>query len=404
MNETIDHLIQTRFDRVANLYDNRDWEDVRARTARSKPTRPRRAPLRLAVVAAAAALTATLTAAAFGWPRTFVDFFKAPAAPESVGHFFSAFKTAVPHGVSPDTKLGQPREIMAAIFDADNLPPTHPILHTLYVAPRADGGFCYVWTDFGGGCADPEVAAKSTTDPAARPLGLDWLENDYVGLVDGWVRTDAKTVEARFADGTTAPIPVTWVSAPIDAGFFVYVVPDAHLTRADALSSVVALDGTGSAVSTQPFALTKPLDQDVMQTLPDGTKLMLPRRAQADRAKEIFSFRAANSGHAYLWVMPRTGGGSCYLYSTGAGGGQGCASPYWAARLPAVNSGGTGGVYFAQVKPGVAAVELRFGNGKSERLSPIDGFVLHEIGDAQLVDVIGLDRSGKAVFTQRVRR
>ena len=60
--------------------------------------------------------------------------------------------------------------------------------------------------------------------------------------------------------------------------------------------------------------MTKPLDQDVLQTLPDGTKYSLPRRAQAAQAREPFSFRTTSGGHAYLWVMPRTGGGSCYLF------------------------------------------------------------------------------------------
>jgi hypothetical protein len=292
---------------------------------------------------------------------------------------------------------------MTATFDANHLPAEKPTLHTLYVAPREDGGFCYLWTDYGGSCADPEDAGKATTHPGARPLGLEWLENDYAGFVDGWVRTDAKTVEARFADGTTASIPVTWVSAPIDAGFFAYIVPAAHQTRADALASVVALDADGNVVGRQTFALTKPLDEDVLQTLPDGTRLSLPRRAQAAHAREIFSFRTTKGSHAFLWVMPRTGGGSCYLYGTGAGGGEGCPSPYWLARLPAVDGGGTNGIYFAQVKPDIATVELRFRNGDSERLSPIDGFVLHEIEhDAPLVRVSGLDRNGKAVFTQDI--
>lgn len=397
MTETIDRLIQARFEAVASPVDGRDWNDVLARAASAKQ---RRAPVRLALAAAVLVIGATVTAAAFGWPGTLVDFFKAPPAPESVKAFFHGHNAAVPGGVSPWTKLGQAHEIMTATFDANNLPPEHPILHTLYVAPRNGGGFCFLWTGFGGSCADPEDAAKATTDPAARPLGLESLENDYTGFVDGWIRTDARTVEARFADGTTAQIPVTWVSAPIDAGFFAYVVPSAHLTRADALTSVVALDANGGVVGRQTFALTKPLDEDVMQTLPDGRKLSLPRRAQAARAREI-----VKSGPAYLWVMPRTGGGSCYLYGTGVGGGGfACVSPYWAARLPAINGGGANGMYFAQVKPSIATIELHFRNGDRERLTPVDGFVLHKIeSGTPLVAAVGLDRSGKVIFRQNLR-
>lgn len=398
MTETIDHLIQARFDRIARPAEG-DWSDV---LARARNSGRRRAPGRIAVAAAVAVVAATVTAVAFGWPGRFVDFFKAPPAPQSVENFFRTHNVAVPGGVSPKTKLGHAREIMSATFDADNIPSDHPTVHTLYVAPRTNGGFCYLWTDYGGGCADAEIAAEGTTDPAARPLGVTWLANDYAGFVDGWVRTDARTVEARFADGTTALLPVTWVSAPISAGFFAYVVPPAHQTRADALTSVVALDGDDRVVGEQDIGVTAPLDEDVMQTLPDGTKISLPRRAQAARAREVFSFRA-NGAHVWLWVMPRTGGGTCYLYGTGGGGGQGCTSPHSLASLPAVDGGGVNGIYFGQVRPGIATVELRYRDGASERLTPTDGFVLHQMQHEDgLVAVVGLDRRGKAIFTQRV--
>lgn len=392
MTETIDQLIQTRFDAVASPLGGGDWADVLAR-ARSAEPRRRRPPVRLALVAAVAALAVTATAVAFGWPGRIVDFFQAPPAPQSVQAFFGAHHLATPGRVSPWAKLGRGREVMTATFDADNLPPTHPTLHTLYVAPREDGGFCYLWTEYGGSCADPEDAGKATTDPVARPLGVSWLENDYAGFLDGWVRNDARSLEARFADGTTASIPVTWVSSPINAGFFAYVVPPAHQARADALTSVVALDGDGNVIGRQTFAVTKPLDRDVMQTLPDGRKLMLPRRAQAARAREI------KSGRAYLWVMPRTGGGTCYLFGTGAGGGEGCTSPHWLARLPVINGGDLNGVYFAQVKPNVATVELRYRDGRTQRLKPVDGFVFHAVPSTP-VSVLGLSPNGETIYTQ----
>ncbi|HEV8463293.1 MAG TPA: hypothetical protein VGQ38_21580 [Gaiellaceae bacterium] len=401
MTETIDNLIRARFDRVANPLDDGDWNDV---LGRANASGRRGVPTRIALAAAVVLLAAIVTAAAFGWPRTLVDFSTAPPAPERVKAFFGGHDVAVPDGVSPWTKLGQAREIMTASFDAEHLDFDHPTMHRLYVAPREDGGFCYLWTDLGGSCADTENAAKATTNPAARPLGLESLENDYVGFVTGWVRAGVQTLEARFADGTSVAIPVTWVSAPISAGFFAYVVTGKHLTRADALTSVVALDGTGNTVDKQPFGVTKPLDEDVMQTLPDETRLSLPRRAQASRAHELATFHAANGGHAYLWVMPRTGGGVCFIYGTGAGGGGGCPSPYWAASLPPVDSGGTNGVYFAQVKPEIATVELRYRNGDSERFTPTDGFVLHQMQHATgLVAVVGLDRSGNAIYTQHER-
>lgn len=409
MTETIDQLIQARFDAVANVSDHRDWDDVLARARGGESSvRRRRIPTRIALAAAATVLAATATAASFGWPGTVVDFFKAAPAPQSVKDFFSTYDVAVPGGVSPETELGQPRQIMSASFDANHVPADHPTLHTLYVAPRKDGGFCYLWTGYGGGCADPPgTAAYARTHPGARPLGTEWLANDYALLVDGWIRTGAtKTIEARFAGGTTAAIPVTWVSAPISAGFFVYPVPLAHQTRADALSSVVALDANGNVVGRQDFRLTPPLNEDVLQTLPDGTKYSLMRRADAARARKVISFRSTKGNEIYLWVMPNKGGGVCYLFNRG----EGCTPAGFMAGLPtALNGGLRGGgaplLFFAQVKPDVAAVELRYQNGESDRLTPVDGFVLTEITPAhyapgtRLVADIALDKSGQAIYT-----
>lgn len=413
MNETIDQLIEARFDAVANQIDDGEWGDVlaRARAADRPAGRPRiahrgRASIRFVLAAAVAVMALAASAAAFGWPGTFVDFFKAQPAPESIATFFRAHDVALPRGVRSDATVGRPREVMTATFDANNSPPTDPTEHTLYVAPRTNGGFCFLWTDYGGGCADPQDAAAAKSDPAARALGVEWLAGDYATFADGYVRGDAQTAEARFADGSSVTLPVTRVSAPIDAGFFAYVVPPAHRTSDDALLSVVGLDANGNVVGRDDIGVTRPLDEDVLQTLPDGTKYSLPRRAQAARAREAFSFRTASGAHAYLWVMPRTGGGSCYLYSTGAGGGSGCASPYRLVHQPSVNGGlsGDGSVYFAQVRPGIAAVELRYTHGLSERLTPVDGFLLHAIpsrfgrAGARLVAVVGLSPGGKRVF------
>jgi hypothetical protein len=408
MTETIDQLIQARFTAVANPAGASDWDDVLARARGRRAPVLRRLPARVALAAAVVVLAATVTAVALGLPGRVVDFFEAPTAPQSVKAFFGGHNAALPSGVRPDTKLGQPRKIMTATFDAGHLSPTHPSLHKLYVAPRTGGGFCYIWTRFGGSCADPLNPAKARTDPAARAVGLQWLvdDNGLVSFVTGWVRGDSKTLVAHFADGATAAIPVTWVSAPISAGFFAYVVPPSHFTRADPLTAVVALDANGIVVSRQPFALTKRLDEDVMQTLPDGRKIALPRRAQAARAHELFSFRTAKGGarggrgRAYLWVMPRTGGGVCFLYGTGRGGGEGCPSRYWLAHVPAIDGDSLNGVFFAQVKPEIATVVLRFRNGSSERITPVDGFVLHAV-PSRPVSVVGLSRSGKAIYSRR---
>lgn len=390
MTETIDQLIQARFDAIASPLDAGDWGDVLARASRA----PRPLPIRVALVAAAVVLAATVTAVAFGWPQRMIDFFKSPPAPAHVKSWFAAENVGAPSGMSTKAIPGQARKITTATFDDEHINPTRPTVHTLYVAPRKGGGFCYLWTNAGAGCFPVKHAPK-----VFGPLGLDWYSSDYALLVQGWVRTGAtRTVVARFADGSTATIPVTWVSAPVSAGFLVYPVPAPHRTRADALRSIVALDANGNVLGIQTFPVTNPLDDDVMQTLPDGTRYALPRRAHAAQARKLFSARP----NVFLWVMPRTGGGLCFFWNRG----RGCIAPHWLRRMRALNGGLFGPFFFGELKPEVAAIELRYQGGESERLTPVDGFVLERIArahwklGARLVTAIALDRGGKPISTE----
>jgi len=198
MTEAIDHLIQARFDAVASPIADGDWKDVLSRARRAAPTsRHRPTPRRVALAAAVVAVAVTATAVAFGWPQSFVDFLSSRKAPENVKNFFGGENVGAPSGMSPEAIPGEARKITTATFDADHSVGSHPTRHTLYVAPRKGGGFCYLWTDFSGGCVD------ATT--ASGPLSMSWVGNDFALLLGGTVRTgDTRTVEARFADGTTA--------------------------------------------------------------------------------------------------------------------------------------------------------------------------------------------------------
>jgi hypothetical protein len=424
MTDTVDLLIRARFDAVANSIDARDWNDVLLRLRNVPPidgkpsarrTAHRRIPRRVVLAAAVvAALAVAVTAVAFGWPQTFIDFFSSPPAPTHIKNSFGAQNVTAPPGMNPQAIPGQARKIMSARFDESGRHYDHPALHTLYVAPRKGGGFCYEWTNADGGCAPAKSVPTNAHLRAAGPLGITWstTNDSYPLVVDGWVRAGAaRSVEARFGDRTVAPvtIPITWVSAPINAGFFVYAVPPGHRNRGDALRSVVAVDANGNVIGTESFPVTKPLYEDVLKTLPDGRKVMLERGADAAEAREIISFRATDGSHVYLWVMPRTGGGDCYVFSQGGG----CRIPRFDRREPAFLGGLSAGssrvLFFGQAKPEVSAVELRYQNGDAERLTPVDGFVLHEITPAhyrrgtRLVAAVALDRAGKAILTQHIR-
>jgi hypothetical protein len=416
MTDTVDLLIQARFDAVANSRDDRDWNDVLARARHRESTAEpsahrnrflRRMPARVALVAAVVVLAAVVTAVAFGWPQTLIDFFASPPASTNVKNWFAAQNASAPKGMDPRAIPGQARKITTARFSM-NHPAGHPTLHTLYVDPRKGGGFCYFWTKWDGGCL-PAKAPKTPAGSAAGPLGVTWgSTGDYPLLVDGWVRAGAtKTVEARFSDGRTATILITWVSAPVSAGFFVYPVPRTHRTRAGALRSVVAVDANGTVLGKESFQLPNRLDVGVPQTLPDGTKKYLPRRAHAAQARKIISFRATDRSKVYLWVMPATGGGVCYILNQQP---PSCIGPRFPKLALSFSVGDPSRVLIVgHASSMVATVELRYQNGKRERLKPIDGFLLHEVTPAhykrgtRLVAAVALNRSGKAISTQRFR-
>jgi len=86
-----------------------------------------------------------------------------------------------------------------------------------------------------------------------------------------------------------------------------------------------------------------------------------------------------------------------------------------ASSSPGPNAAFDGGIgvggsrmdFFGLAKPSVATVRLRYQNGDRERLTPIDGFVLHNLGPAhwkpgtRLLAAVALNRNGKAISTEQ---
>jgi hypothetical protein len=191
---------------------------------------------------------------------------------------------------------------------------------------------------------------------------------------------------------------------------------------------VLAATVTGVAASAGP--------PGGLRTLPDGTKAWFPRGAEVAEARKIISYRTTypfaapsqNARHSrvYLWLVPLTGGGNCFV--TNGAHGVGVPSGVCvnhrqvekhplanlASPSPGPNAAFVGGVgvgtrmdFFGLAKPAVARVELLYQNGERERLKPIDGFVLHELKPAhwkpgtRLVAAVAHTRSGKAISTEQ---
>jgi hypothetical protein len=183
-----------------------------------------------------------------------------------------------------------------------------------------------------------------------------------------------------YADGEEAEIPVVWVSPPIDAGFFLFWVPDGRRTAGRHVTALTAEDADGRVLARQTFRLVRTEDVERPVRLPDGNLVRLPARADVDRARKLFDFRAENGQPVWLWVIPTRDGGSCWAFNRGGG----CPPADYEQEIPMAGglSGGTPVLFQAEVRDEVATVELRYEDGTVERLEPREGFVLHEIGAA----------------------
>jgi hypothetical protein len=403
MTEIEERLLAERFPPLRNPVDDSDWLDV-MRRARDPVRRRRRL---LAIGIAAALLVAATTALALGWPGAVIDFFSAKPAPKRVVVQFGRLNVISAPGMSPRTIPGQAREVMSAVLNGKR--------HRLYLAPTRDGGFCFIWSNWIGGCANrklrsvqvPGQPRRTVVPPKIGVSYEDARQNGVPHIVTGHVFVrDADRLELRFADGTRTSVPVTWVSPPIDAGFFIYEIPAAHLRRSTALTAVVAVRSDGSIAAQARFHLPSPLDREVVRGLPDGSRISLPLKAEAAKARKPISFRAENGSEVWLWVMPSRTGGRCYVYNQGGG----CTPDHPVkGELPMMGGFSIGGrrvLFFAQTKPSVAKVEFRYQDGSRETITPTEGFVLHEIGSRhyprghRLVDALALSSTGKTLFRQ----
>ena len=313
-------------------------------------------------------------------------------APRSVLRLFANLNLGAPPGVNPQPRPAEARQVPL------------PDGGTVYVTPATNGGFCedYV-TGKTAGC-DP--SRSSTINPTVGFRAKCGAAPDTVPIrLSGHV--DAKpgsTLRLEFSDGSSSSVGLTWVGPPVNAGFFEQSAP-----AGERMAALVLRLPSGKILAN---------DKDIFRgqytstpcppVMPDGTKILVPlaRGAETTKARKIISFRATDGSQVYLWLMPRIGGGDCFVFNQGGG----CRIPRYTKHDPAFSGdlapGATRILFFGQTKPQVAMVELRYQNGATERLTPIDGFVLHEIQPVhyrrgtRLVAAVALEQSGKPILTQ----
>lgn len=247
-----DDLIRENVERLLPVAETvaPNWDDVLVRGGRSHAG-PRMRTRRLALVAAMAAIASIIALPALGLPQKVVKLFTSgEPAPARTEILFSTLDRGAPPGLETRVIPGSARKA----FDA-SLP--EGATATLWLAPTADGGFCELIQLSGAdgrlrGGAGPGCATRDTATGFGMivpgpitPRGV--AEGPLV--VDGQATTEeAVAALIRFEDGTTAQAPLTWISQPIDAGFFVFGVPRSNWQAGHLPLEAQFVDSNGDAV------------------------------------------------------------------------------------------------------------------------------------------------------------
>ena len=257
-----DGLLAVRFAATRDGEDDADWNDV---LRRRQPGRDRHLRVLVAAAVVVAGLVAALLATpALGLVRDIIPFWGAAKAPQPVVIEFASMNTGAPAGMSPRAVAGETREIGQFTFAGRS--------HTLWIAPAKDGGFCFEWIGGWGGCDTerssdlvwngdlvlPEgVPQPSTTGRTVAQIAAEAAKLHRQAVprwISGFVSSPrVHDVKITFTDGSTIQPSITWVSTPINAGFFAYEIPAQKQTKDDHLVTVQALDSNGHVVAEQPL-------------------------------------------------------------------------------------------------------------------------------------------------------
>jgi hypothetical protein len=395
-----DDILAARLAALANPIDDSDWLDVMRHAQHGRIGR--RHLLAAAIIAVLAVAIAT---PAFGLHRAIIDWFQAEPAPERVQLQFARLPIGAPPGMDPGVIPNAARKVTEMRHDGE--------MHVLWVAPTRQDGFCYQWTELFGGCRKdrlpPPALPQLSPDLNSFLLGLTWSP-DAQGVMQNFggalLAMDTERLVAEFADGAEIEIPITWVSPPINAGFYLYWVPAEHRRPGHHMTALVAEDRDGKTLARQTFRLTPPADVERAVELPDGQIAHLPAKAIVEQARKLIDFRAENGRRVTLWLIPTKDGGRCYAHSRGSG----CPPrPLDVSMAAALHSGGRPVLFGAQVRDEVTVVELRYEDGVVERVHPVEGFILHELAPEhyrrghRLELAVALDASGRVLERQPFR-
>jgi hypothetical protein len=241
-------LLEQRFAALADHEDDSDWAAIQRR---------RRRPAAVVLAVGVLVLATIGVGAGFALYDDVLPFGSQPAAPTPVVRDFQTLFGGqfAPPGMDPHVLAGEARRV-ATYGNGRHR-------YVLYLAPTKTGDFCESFTHLFGGC-------RQTRTPGAPDSGIGEVNPFAIGefgemsargaimLAGDLLLPPGTTLTVELADGTSAEIPVTFVSPPIDAGFFLYPVPAEHIRLGHDPTYLTARDPDGHVVSRSRVCCTNP--------------------------------------------------------------------------------------------------------------------------------------------------
>ncbi|MDQ2980897.1 MAG: hypothetical protein M3R26_01040 [Actinomycetota bacterium] len=373
--------------------DDGDWSDVLRRATRARRRR------QTSAVGALVAAVAVGIASAYAFGHAIIDFGKAEKGPVTIVNDFGSLEVGAPEGMAPGVLPHEARRITSVFIDGKE--------HVLWVAPTKQGGFCEQWSDFFGGCrADrrDEFAKRIGVSAAVSAAGINVLGGSFF-------QSAGARLKLSYADGTSDEIPFVWVSAPIEAGFYLYRVPDPHRVIGHRPTALSLFDDRGKMLAREPVLnVAASLAAPVTHSLPGFPLLPVPAEAIWEQRQQLFDLRADDGAHIGLWIAPERGGGTCFWSNQASGCPHGREDAEVAQPALALSFSGaaTHVALCCTVGPRVDRVEARFQDGDRAELTPRQGYLIwpipsqHYPPGQRLDRLIAFDATGRQIASQKM--
>jgi hypothetical protein len=232
-----DHL-RKRLQTMADPTGSGSWQEVLDLADRSQApggSRYRRRLLRshLALTIGAGVLLVLIVAPALAMRGDLLPFTSSERAPQAIQSDFDSLDVGAPRGMAPEVSADPRRVISIRATDGG---------HSLWVAPTRGGGFCVQVDQLGGGC-DRDRQLPLSVEMGRRTMKTPLL------LWGSVLYERARSVDLAYEDGETSTLAVKRVTAPIDAGFFLFELPNTHEQAGARPIAAIARDEDGDILA-----------------------------------------------------------------------------------------------------------------------------------------------------------